>query len=181
MSAIATLPISVSTSTWTDLGAGPSLISASGGEIACQIADAQPSGGGGFVIAAQDSKPFMTTSHVWAKALSSGAIALVAPITVSAAPITTLSPYLWTPVGPGQYDLACVAATGLTVPEGATMATISAAGASVSYTTDGATTPTSAVGMKIAAGANVTLTGTAILANFQAISATGTISAEFFR
>ena len=89
--------------------------------------------------------------------------------------------YPFTPLSPGQHNLACTSATGLTVPAGAIYAVIQAAGATVKYTTDGTTTPTSSVGMTLAAGATLTLSGAAAIANFKAISASGTLDIEYFQ
>lgn len=89
--------------------------------------------------------------------------------------------YAYVPIaGKSQHNLACVSATALTVPNGAVYATVQAATATVKYTTDG-TTPTSSVGMTLAAGSTVTLSGYAAIAAFLAISATGTLDVEYFQ
>ena len=90
------------------------------------------------------------------------------------------APYPLTSIGSGQL-LCPVSATGFTSPpSGATYAYISAITATVSYTTDGQTTPTSTKGFQLAVGANpVLLTGNQIT-NFKAISTTGSVYAEFF-
>lgn len=93
----------------------------------------------------------------------------------------TIGPYAYTPLTPGQHNLAIVASTALTVPTGATYATIQAATAQVKYTTDGTTAPTSTVGMTLPAGSGVILSGATVLANFRAISATGTLDVEYFK
>ncbi len=90
-------------------------------------------------------------------------------------------PYAYLPLPPGQHNIAPTSATGLAVPNGARYATVCASTGSVKYTTDGSTTPTASVGMPLAAGACVTLSGAAALANFKAISATGTLDAEYFQ
>ena len=95
--------------------------------------------------------------------------------------IVTVAPYAYTPLTPGQHNLAPTSATALTVPTGATSATIVASTAIVRYTTDGTTTPTGAIGMPIAIGGSVTITGATALANFKAFSSTGTLDVEYFK
>lgn len=95
--------------------------------------------------------------------------------------VVTVAPYAYTPLSPGQHNLAIVSATALTIPTGSTYATVCAATANAKYTTDGTTTPTSSVGMTLANGACVTLSGATVLANFKAISSTGTLDVEYFR
>ncbi len=89
-------------------------------------------------------------------------------------------PFDFTPLNPGQHSIAITSATPLTVPAGARYATVCAKTASLNYTTDG-TTPTASLGMTLAVGACVALSGPKVLAGFQAISATGTLDAEFFQ
>lgn len=89
-------------------------------------------------------------------------------------------PYQYTPVAGAQYNLAITSSTALTVPGTATYATVCAKTAAVNYTTDGATTPTSTVGTPLQALACVGISGAAVLTNFRAISATGTLTVEFF-
>jgi succinate dehydrogenase/fumarate reductase flavoprotein subunit len=89
--------------------------------------------------------------------------------------------YPFTPLSPGQHNLALVSSTGLTAPTGATYAIVQAAGATVKYTTDGATTPTATVGMTLGVGSSIALSGAQVIANFRAISATGTLDVEFFK
>jgi hypothetical protein len=90
-------------------------------------------------------------------------------------------PYGYIPLGPGQHNIAPIAATALTVPAGARYATICASTAAAKYTTDGMTAPTANLGQPLAAGACVSLSGTAVLANFRAISAVGTLDVEYFQ
>lgn len=90
-------------------------------------------------------------------------------------------PFGFTPLSPGQHNLTISSATALTVPNGARYATVCARTAAANYTTDGTTAPTSSVGMALAAGSCVALSGPAVLAAFRAISATGTLDAEFFQ
>ena len=97
------------------------------------------------------------------------------------ASVVTVAPYAYTPLTPGQHNLAIVASTALTVPTGSTYATVCASTANVKYTTDGTTTPTSTIGMTLSTGACVTLSGATVIANFRAISATGTLDVEFFK
>ena len=92
----------------------------------------------------------------------------------------TQGPYPYIPKSPGQHNLAITSSTGLTVPAGATYATVQASGGTVKYTTDGTTTPTSSVGMTLSAGNSLALSGALVLANFRAISASGTLDVEYF-
>lgn len=79
-----------------------------------------------------------------------------------------------------QYNLAITSSTALTVPGSATYAVVSVKVASVNYTTDGATTPTSTVGNTLQVGQYLALPSNAIATNFRAISATGTLTIEYF-
>ena len=116
------------------------------------------------------------------------ALALVSPASAqtyhdtggTAIPAVMPRPFDFTPLSPGQHNVAITSATPLTAPTGARYATVCAKTASLEYTTDG-TTPTASLGMALAAGACVALSGPAVLANFRAISATGTLDAEFFQ
>jgi hypothetical protein len=85
------------------------------------------------------------------------------------------------PLAPGQHGVAITTSTGLAVPAGATFATVCARGVALNCTTDGVTAPTSSVRMPLAAAACVSLAGPAVLANFRALSATGTLDAEYFQ
>ena len=90
-------------------------------------------------------------------------------------------PYPYSPLPPGQHNLEPTSATALTAPPGAAYAIVCASTASVRYTTDGTTAPTATVGMPLAAGACVALSGAAVLANFRALSAAGTLDVEYFQ
>lgn len=90
-------------------------------------------------------------------------------------------PYSFTPVAPGQHNVALATAAGLSVPLGATYAVVQAKGASVEYTCDGMTTPTATVGTMLQSGSAVALQGPIVLANFRAYSAHGTIDVEYFK
>jgi len=90
-------------------------------------------------------------------------------------------PYSYTPLSPGQHNLAPTSSTALSVPTGARYATVCASSATVKYTTDGTTTPTGSVGQPLAAGSCVSLSGATVLANFRAISTTGTLDVEYFQ
>ena len=92
-----------------------------------------------------------------------------------------VSPSGYISVSPGQYILSLTPAKVLTIPTGATYAVVQAAVSSITYTTDGITTPTSTVGIILAAGASLPLSGANVLANFKAYSASGTISVEYFK
>jgi hypothetical protein len=87
----------------------------------------------------------------------------------------------YAPVSPGQYNLAITSSTALTVPSSATYAVVCAATANANYTTDGTTTPTASVGMALPVGACVPLSGTAVLADFLAISAAGTLNVSYYK
>ena len=95
--------------------------------------------------------------------------------------IVVVAPYAYTPLTPGQHNLAIVTSTNLTIPTGATYATVCASTANVKYTTDGTTTPTSSIGMTLALNACVTLSGATVIANLKSISATGTLDVEYFK
>ena len=90
-------------------------------------------------------------------------------------------PYTYTPLPPGQHNLAPASATSLTVPAGARIATICASAGPAKYTTDGVTIPTVSVGQPLAAGSCLSLSGPAVLANFRVVSASGTLDVEYFR
>ena len=90
-------------------------------------------------------------------------------------------PYAYTPLPPGQHNLAPTSATALTVPAGARYATICVSTATAKYTTDGVTTPTVSIGQPLAPGSCVSLSGSAVLANFRVISASGTLDVEYFQ
>jgi hypothetical protein len=90
-------------------------------------------------------------------------------------------PYAYTPMPPGQHNLAPTSATGLTVPAGARYATVCASTAAAKYTTDGSTVPTVIVGQPLAAGSCVSLSGSAVLSNFRVISPSGTLDVEYFQ
>ncbi len=96
-------------------------------------------------------------------------------------PGTIQLPYPYTPLSPGQHTLSITSATALTVPAGARFANVCATTAAVRYTTDGTTTPTSTVGQPLAAAACVSLSGAQMIANFRALSATGTLDVEYFQ
>lgn len=83
------------------------------------------------------------------------------------------------PLTPGQHNLAITSSTALTPPTGATYAVVQAKVATVSYTLDGTTAPTSSVGDTLAVGASLPLYGPAMIAAFRAISATGTLDVEY--
>lgn len=90
-------------------------------------------------------------------------------------------PYQYAPLAPGQHNLGVSSATGLTLPAGSRFATICAAAATVKYTTDGVTAPTATVGQSLPAGACVSLSGAAVLINFRAVGAGGTLDVEYFQ
>lgn len=95
--------------------------------------------------------------------------------------LVTGAPYFYTPLSPGQHGLAPTSATGLTIPSGSTYATVCASTATVRYTTDGTTVPTSSVGQPLASGSCVALSGKTVLTNFSAFSSSGTLDVEYFK
>ena len=103
------------------------------------------------------------------------------PSSVTGAPPTTIIPYPYAPLPPGQHNVTPMSATGLTTPAGALVAIVCAQSANVTYTTDGVTTPSASVGMQLYAGSCVSLTGAAVLANFKAFSSSGTLDVEYFK
>ncbi len=90
-------------------------------------------------------------------------------------------PYGYTPLAPGEHNVAPTSSTALVVPGGARYATVCASGASVKYTTDGMTAPSASIGQPLAAGACVSLSGATVLINFRAFSQTGTLDVEYFQ
>lgn len=89
----------------------------------------------------------------------------------------------FTPVAGAQYGLTVATATALTVPATATFATVTVEGAPVRYTSDGATTPTSTVGMgpfPIGYALSFNLTALSNL-KFIQTSASATIDVEYFK
>ena len=94
---------------------------------------------------------------------------------------TMIAPYGYTSTGPEQHALPITSATGLTVPAGTTYAIVQAKTAAVQYTLDGATTPTSTIGFTLAVGSTLSISGASLIANFKAISATGTLDAGFYK
>ena len=90
-------------------------------------------------------------------------------------------PYAYTPLPPGQHGLSPASSTALTIPAGARYATVCASAAAAKYTTDGATTPTATIGQPLPAGSCLSLSGSAVLANFRFVSASGTVDVEYFQ
>ena len=68
LEAVTTAKFSVSNAAWTDLGAGPMLLSFRGSSGVFVVADTTPAIpiGEGFTIMAGDSMRVESTSHVWA-------------------------------------------------------------------------------------------------------------------
>jgi hypothetical protein len=93
---------------------------------------------------------------------------------------TPAGPYPTPLAGTAQHNLAITSSTGLTVPSGAVYATVQALTATVKYTTDG-TTPTSSVGMTLAAGNSLGVPGQTLMTGIRFISATGTLDIEYFK
>lgn len=83
----------------------------------------------------------------------------------------------WVPLG-YQQIVSPAAATGLTVPAGATMALISVSGATMRWRDDG-TAPTAGVGMPVAAGQEFQYSGN--LAAIQVIGTGATLDISYYR
>jgi hypothetical protein len=90
-------------------------------------------------------------------------------------------PYTQSPLSPGQHNVTLTSSTSLSAPAGARFANVCASSAAVKYTTDGATTPTASIGQPLPAGTCISLSGSQVLKNFQAISAAGTLDVEYFQ
>lgn len=90
------------------------------------------------------------------------------------------SPYQYQSAGAGQYALAVTSVQTLTVPATALIAEICVETASSRYTTTG-TTPTSTVGIPVAAGGCFQLAGRASLTAFQIIGSGATVDVEYFK
>lgn len=82
LGAVTTAKFALTNAAWTDLGAGPLLLSFRGSSGVYAISDATPSlTSEGFTMIAGDSAPIKTTSHVWATSKDAlGVTAYVAPI-----------------------------------------------------------------------------------------------------
>ena len=89
-------------------------------------------------------------------------------------------PYLYTPLGSPQYGLSVTNATALTVPTGATIASVVVEGGSVRYST--ISTPTATSGMLLAAGGPYTFNVPLSSLTFIATSGSSTtIDVEYFK
>lgn len=82
------------------------------------------------------------------------------------------------PLGFGYQALTPTAATRLTVPNGAYSAVVSAETNSIRWTADNDTTPTSTVGMLIAAAGEREFVGPSVLQALQIIDASGASSVK---
>jgi hypothetical protein len=91
----------------------------------------------------------------------------------------TACPYPFVPLGPSQNGVTPTVATKLAIPNGANYANVCAETATVRWTWDGTTTPTSSVGSPISAGTCAPFSGPQILANLQFFSSSGTIDVEY--
>ena len=79
-------------------------------------------------------------------------------------------------------QVSIAAATSLTVPPQAGYAIVQVKGGTGSYTTDGTTTPTTALGMTLPVGAALSLSGPDVLGKFKIIGAAGvTLDVEYYR
>ena len=91
----------------------------------------------------------------------------------------TACPYPFVPLSPSQNGIGTTPAVGLTIPTNANYALVCAETATVRWTWDGTTTPTSSVGIPIAAGQCTPFSGPKILANLKFFSSSGTIDVEY--
>lgn len=89
-------------------------------------------------------------------------------------------PYPAYPVAGAQYGVTPTTVTALTVPAAAQFMRACASTAIVRYTTSG-TAPTGSVGLQIAVGSCIELTGRAVLMSFQAFSSSGVLDVEYFK
>jgi hypothetical protein len=113
--------VSLSSTTYTDLGPGPILLGAVGGNVIYQVADSQPANNsGGHVQRFGDPPaPVQTTSHIWAlgangasAVVSSGAVGAAAASVESLTPSKSASPYTAQTVGTS--DVTILAANAVT-------------------------------------------------------------------
>ena len=89
LAATATTKFVLTSAAWTDLGAGPLLLSFKGDGVYA-VSDTVPSLTGGFTRARGGSIPIDTASHVWAMAASAnGAAVYAAPIMPGGGPLVT--------------------------------------------------------------------------------------------
>ena len=88
------------------------------------------------------------------------------------------APYNYTPLTPGQYNLAIASSTALTIPTGSLQAVVCASGAAVKYTYDGTTTPTATIGMPLALGQCIQFSGATILSNLRFIQTVATATLD---
>lgn len=103
------------------------------------------------------------------------------PVTVESggpSPGAGAQPYNYTPQNPDQHNLAIVSSTALTIPTGTLQAVVCARGNNVNYTYDGVTTPTTTVGMPLAVGQCLPLSGALELSNFLAIQVAPTATLD---
>lgn len=93
----------------------------------------------------------------------------------------TACPYPFVPLGPSQngVTLSTAGGTPLTIPTNANYALVCVETATVRWTWDGTTAPTSSVGSPIAAGQCSPFSGPKILANLKFFSSSGTIDVEY--
>lgn len=79
LAATTTTTVTLSGSAYTDLGAGPMLLSSNNGDMTYQVSDSQPSPGlSGHIVRQGVSRDFVqTTAHVWAIGPRDGVVAIV--------------------------------------------------------------------------------------------------------
>jgi hypothetical protein len=95
--------------------------------------------------------------------------------------ITPSGPFA-TASGAEQHNVAIVASSALpSIPSGTQYATVCVKTAAASYTLDGLTTPTSALGFALASGACLGIAGPVLIANSRWISATGTLDVGYYK
>ena len=93
------------------------------------------------------------------------------------------APFPFNPVAGAQYNLGVASPTALTVPAGATYATVCVVAQAVNYVTDLTQTVSATVGEPVAAGNCGSLSGYNVLiaARFFQQAATATINVEYFK
>jgi len=94
----ATTRVPLSSTTYTDLGAGPIMLGANAGEVIYQVSDSQPAAnsGGYAQLPGQPPTPIRTTSHIWAIGSIPGASASVAGGLITARIVSTI-PMIFAP------------------------------------------------------------------------------------
>jgi hypothetical protein len=113
--------------------------------------------------------------------MSNGAFANGSEQGVGSDGITPSGPFT-TPSGAEQHGVTITSSSALpSIPAGTLYATVCAKTASVSYSLDALTTPTSSVGFTLATGSCVGVAGPVLISNSRWISATGTLDVGYYK